>query len=36
LDYLSERAGTEFDPGVAGKFVAMMRELEGRVQRVAA
>jgi putative nucleotidyltransferase with HDIG domain len=36
LDYIGERAGKEFDPSVAGKFVGMMKELEGRVQRVAA
>jgi HD-GYP domain-containing protein (c-di-GMP phosphodiesterase class II) len=36
LDYIGERAGKEFDPAVAGKFVGMMKELEGRVQRVAA
>jgi putative nucleotidyltransferase with HDIG domain len=36
LSYLEERAGTEFDPDVAGKFVRMMRELDDRVQRVAA
>src|SRR6059058_4949470 len=36
LGYIEERAGTEFDPDVAKRFVEMMRELEGRVQRVAA
>jgi putative nucleotidyltransferase with HDIG domain len=36
LEYIAERAGSEFEPGVAGKFVAMMKDLEGRVQRVAA
>jgi len=36
LGYIRERAGSEFEPSVAGKFVAMMAELEGRVQRVAA
>ena len=36
LGYISERAGTEFDPDIARKFVEMMTELEGRVQRVAA
>jgi len=36
LSYIEERAGSEFDPDVAGKFVRMMRELEDRVQRVAA
>src|SRR5689334_7752523 len=36
LSYIRERAGAEVDPSVAEKFVAMMAELEGRVQRVAA
>jgi len=36
LEYIAERAGKEFEPVVAGKFVTMMRDLEGRVQRVAA
>jgi putative nucleotidyltransferase with HDIG domain len=36
LGYIEERAGTEFDPEVARKFVRMMKELEDRVQRVAA
>lgn len=36
LGYIEERAGTEFDPDVARKFVRMMKELEDRVQRVAA
>jgi putative nucleotidyltransferase with HDIG domain len=36
LGYIMERAGSEFDPDVAGKFVLMMKELEGRVQRIAA
>src|SRR2546430_15221746 len=36
LGYISERAGTEFDPDIARKFVEMMTELEGRVQRMAA
>ena len=36
LGYISERAGTEFDPDIARKFVEMMTELEGRVQRVSA
>jgi len=34
LGYIEERVGTEFDAEIAGKFVAMMLELEGRVQRV--
>jgi putative two-component system response regulator len=33
LDYVSERAGTEFDAGIANAFVRMMKELENRVQR---
>ena len=36
LGYIEERAGTEFDPEVAKKFVEMMRELETRVSRLAA
>jgi putative nucleotidyltransferase with HDIG domain len=36
LAYLEERAGTEFEPDVAKKFVAMMKELDERVQRRAA
>ena len=36
LGYIEERAGSEFDPEVARKFVRMMKELEDRVQRVAA
>jgi putative nucleotidyltransferase with HDIG domain len=36
LGYIAERAGKEFEPEVAKKFLAMMAELEGRVQRVAA
>jgi putative nucleotidyltransferase with HDIG domain len=36
LGYIEERAGSEFDPEVARKFVTMMKELEDRVQRVAA
>ena len=36
LAYIEERAGTEFEPEIARKFVAMMKELEGRVQLVAA
>lgn len=34
MGYIEERAGTEFEPDVATKFLAMMRELEGRVQRM--
>jgi putative nucleotidyltransferase with HDIG domain len=36
LGYIEERAGSEFDPEVARRFVTMMKELEDRVQRVAA
>ena len=36
LEYIAERSGKEFDPTVAVKFVMMMRELDDRVQRVAA
>ena len=36
LGYIEERAGTEFDGEVARKFVSMMKDLEGRVQRIAA
>jgi len=35
LGYIEERAGKEFDPDVARKFVQMMRELDQRVQRKA-
>jgi putative nucleotidyltransferase with HDIG domain len=34
LAYLEEKSGSEFEPEIAGKFVAMMRALEGRVARV--
>lgn len=34
MAYIEERAGTEFEPGIAMKFVEMMRVLEGRIQRV--
>ena len=34
LEYIEERAGKEFDPDVARKFVEMMKALEGRVHRV--
>jgi putative nucleotidyltransferase with HDIG domain len=36
MEYIEERAGKEFDPDVARKFVEMMKSLEGRVHRVAA
>ena len=32
LDYIGERAGSEFDPTIAAAFVAMMREYDRRVQ----
>jgi putative nucleotidyltransferase with HDIG domain len=35
MAYIEERAGKEFEPEVARKFLQMMSELEGRVQRVA-
>ena len=31
LAYIEERAGTEFEPEIAGQFVQMMRVLEGRI-----
>ncbi|MFL5616069.1 MAG: HD-GYP domain-containing protein [Gemmatimonadaceae bacterium] len=34
LEYIEERAGKEFDPDVARKFLEMMKALEGRVHRV--
>jgi response regulator RpfG family c-di-GMP phosphodiesterase len=36
LAYIEERAGKEFEPEAARKFLQMMKELEGRVQRVPA
>lgn len=30
-DYITERAGTEFDPDIARGFAAMLREAEGRI-----
>lgn len=35
LQYIEEKAGSEFEPGIAAKFVEMMRALEGRVSRIA-
>jgi putative nucleotidyltransferase with HDIG domain len=35
LKYIEEKSGSEFEPEIAGKFVAMMRALEGRVAAVA-
>jgi HD-GYP domain-containing protein (c-di-GMP phosphodiesterase class II) len=34
LKYIEEKSGSEFEPEIAGKFVAMMRALEGRVAAV--
>jgi putative nucleotidyltransferase with HDIG domain len=34
LGYVEEKSGSEFDPGIAGRFVEMMRALEGRVARI--
>jgi len=32
LGYIEERAGTEFEPEIAGAFVRMMRKVEGGVR----
>ncbi len=32
LDYLAERAGTEFDSELAASFIAMMRKYEGQIR----
>jgi len=34
VKYIEEKAGSEFEPEIAGKFIEMMRALEGRVARV--
>ena len=34
LSYIEEKAGTEFEPGIARRFVEMMRAFEGRVASV--
>ena len=34
VKYIEEKAGSEFEPEIAGKFIEMMRTLEGRVARV--
>jgi len=34
LAYIDEKAGSEFEPEIARKFVEMMRALEGRVARI--
>ena len=36
LDYIRERAGVEFDPGVAQAFIAMMRQWDLRTTRIPA
>jgi hypothetical protein len=32
LGYIEERAGTEFEPEIAGAFVRMIRKVEGGIQ----
>ena len=32
LGYIEERAGTEFEPGIAAAFIQMMRKVEGGIQ----
>jgi putative nucleotidyltransferase with HDIG domain len=34
LSYIEEKSGTEFEPEIATKFVALMRSMEGRVAQV--
>jgi len=34
MSYIAEKSGSEFEPEIAGKFLEMMRVLEGRVARV--
>jgi putative nucleotidyltransferase with HDIG domain len=34
IGYIEERAGSEFEPEIARKFLEMMKSLEGRVQRI--
>jgi putative nucleotidyltransferase with HDIG domain len=34
LGYIEEKAGSEFEPGIAASFVQMMRDLESRVAQV--
>jgi hypothetical protein len=36
LDYIAERAGSEFDPTIAAGFVNMMREYDRRIVSVEA
>jgi hypothetical protein len=35
LAYIEEKSGSEFEPGIAGAFVTMMRAMEGKLQTVA-
>lgn len=35
LAYIQDRAGVEFDPGIAGSFIAMMRKWDSQVAAVA-
>lgn len=35
LSYVEEKSGSEFEPEIAGRFVEMMRAMEGRVANVA-
>ena len=34
LKYIEEKSGSEFEPDIAGKFIEMMRKLEGRVATI--
>ncbi|HYC49702.1 MAG TPA: HD domain-containing phosphohydrolase [Gemmatimonadaceae bacterium] len=34
LNYIAEKSGSEFEPDIAGKFIEMMRKLEGRVATI--
>ena len=34
LKYIEEKSGSEFEPDIAGKFIEMMRKLEGRVAAI--
>ncbi|MFN2398057.1 MAG: HD-GYP domain-containing protein [Gemmatimonadaceae bacterium] len=34
ITYMEERAGTEFDSGIVGAFIAMMREWDKRLMRL--
>jgi putative nucleotidyltransferase with HDIG domain len=35
LSYIEEKAGSEFEPGIAHAFLTMMRAMEGKLQNVA-